>query len=60
MFDFEKKLFVGIDPGMNGGIAFIKPETTVEGLNDAEIDTLGQAIIQKYLVIEKKANGGVV
>ena len=26
MFDFEKKLFVGIDPGMNGGIAFIKPE----------------------------------
>tara|TARA_Y100000310_G_scaffold84909_2_gene81775 strand:- start:3522 stop:3815 length:294 start_codon:yes stop_codon:yes gene_type:complete len=41
-------------------IAFIKPETTVEGLNDAEIDTLGQAIIQKYLVIEKKANGGVV
>jgi len=41
-------------------IAFAKPETTVEGLNDAEIDTLGQAIIQKYLVIEKKANGGVV
>ena len=26
MFNFEKKLFVGIDPGMNGGIAFIKPE----------------------------------
>ena len=26
MFDFEKKLFMGIDPGMNGGIAFIKPE----------------------------------
>ena len=26
MFNFEKKLFVGIDPGMNGGICFIKPE----------------------------------
>ena len=26
MFNFEKKLFVGIDPGMNGGIVFIKPE----------------------------------
>tara|TARA_R100000750_G_C2300010_1_gene78413 strand:+ start:210 stop:311 length:102 start_codon:yes stop_codon:yes gene_type:complete len=30
----------------------------VEGLTDAEIDALGQAIIQNYLVIEKKANGG--
>ena len=26
MHDFEKKLFIGIDPGMNGGITFIKPE----------------------------------
>ena len=26
MFNFEKKLFIGIDPGMNGGISFIKPE----------------------------------
>ena len=26
MHDFEKKLFIGIDPGMNGGIVFIKPE----------------------------------
>tara|TARA_R100000808_G_scaffold2698_1_gene10313 strand:- start:1198 stop:1734 length:537 start_codon:yes stop_codon:yes gene_type:complete len=24
--EYEKKLFVGIDPGMNGGIAVIKPE----------------------------------
>ena len=24
--EYEKKLFVGIDPGMNGGIGIIKPE----------------------------------
>jgi len=41
-------------------IAFTNPESAVEGLTDAEIDMLGQAIIQNYLVIEKKANGGVV
>ena len=39
-------------------IAFTNPESAVEGLTDAEIDALGQAIIQNYLVIEKKANGG--
>ena len=39
-------------------IAFANPESTVEGLTDAEIAALGQAIIQNYLVIEKKANGG--
>ena len=26
MLNCEKKLFIGIDPGMNGGVAFIKPE----------------------------------
>ncbi len=26
MYEIKDKLFVGIDPGMNGGIAFIKPE----------------------------------
>ena len=26
MYEINDKLFVGIDPGMNGGIAFIKPE----------------------------------
>ncbi len=41
-------------------IAFTNPESAVEGLTDAEIDALGQAIIQSYLFIEKKANGGVV
>ena len=37
MFDFGKKLFVGIDPGMNGGVAFIKPELDndyIKGLFD--------------------------
>tara|TARA_B100001123_G_scaffold344127_1_gene391001 strand:+ start:217 stop:510 length:294 start_codon:yes stop_codon:yes gene_type:complete len=40
-------------------IAFTKPEEAVEGLTDAEIDKLGQVIINSYLTIEKKANGGV-
>tara|TARA_Y100000310_G_C20278307_1_gene621357 strand:+ start:130 stop:654 length:525 start_codon:yes stop_codon:yes gene_type:complete len=26
MYEINDKLFVGIDPGMNGGVAFIKPE----------------------------------
>ena len=26
MYKIKDKLFIGIDPGMNGGIAFIKPE----------------------------------
>ena len=41
-------------------LAFSDPEKTVEGLTDAEIDGLGQVIIQSYLNIEKKANGGAV
>tara|TARA_Y100000034_G_scaffold130413_1_gene188857 strand:- start:311 stop:604 length:294 start_codon:yes stop_codon:yes gene_type:complete len=40
-------------------IAFSNPEEAVEGLTDAEIDGLGQTVIQHYLNIEKKANGGV-
>ena len=41
-------------------IAFSDPEKSVDGLTDTEIDGLGQVIIQSYLFIEKKANGGVV
>ena len=40
-------------------IAFTNPESAVDGLTDSEIDALGQVIIQSYLFIEKKANGGV-
>tara|TARA_R100001244_G_scaffold95935_1_gene71950 strand:- start:279 stop:572 length:294 start_codon:yes stop_codon:yes gene_type:complete len=50
------KYYDAIEMALN--IAFANPESTVEGLTDAEIDALGQAIIQNYLVIEKKANGG--
>ena len=42
-------------------IAFSKPEESLKGLTDAEIDKVGQVIINSYLdSIEKKANGGVV
>jgi len=50
------KYYDAIEMALN--IAFANPESTVEGLTDAEIDALGQAIIQNYLVIETKANGG--
>ena len=26
MYKIQDKLFIGVDPGMNGGIAFIRPE----------------------------------
>ena len=50
------KYYDAIEMALN--IAFANPESTVEGLTDAEIAALGHAIIQNYLVIEKKANGG--
>ena len=51
------KYYDAIEMALN--IAFADPESAVKGLTDAEIDSLGQAIIQNYLVIEKKANGDV-
>jgi len=40
------------------GIAFEDPEQDLNNLSDPEIDTLAQAILQRYLKQTKKENGG--
>lgn len=39
------------------GIAFDNPEKELDGLTDAEIDAVGQSIINEYLNPSKKKNG---
>ena len=44
-----------IDMALN--IAFEEPENELDGLTDAEIDTVGQSILNEYLNPSKKKNG---
>lgn len=41
-------------------VAFDDVEHELDGLTDAEIDSLGQKLMNHYLSLEKKENGGSV